>query len=384
MRLSTYINTHLDELLGEWVAFAVSHAPEGRRTDYDALRDHADEMLTAIAKDLDRPISARETQIEWRGLVDEAAPSAEAAALAHGAQRAAYGFSPREMVAEFRALRATVLRGWLMTIDGSTTDHLHEVIRFDGAVTHTLTASVARYMEEQDHARDLFLGILGHDLKTPLSAIIAAAGVVGEVEELDETGRSMIERIRSVAQRMTRMISELLDFTRVRLGSGIPLARQQTDLGMVVRDTIEEAKIAYPRSDVRVRLTGPLEACADPARIHQALSNLITNAVQHGAANEPVEAVAHGGEQEITISVHNEGSSIPPEQLKQLFRPFEGAATHDAKSRDPDHLGLGLFIANSIVTAHGGRIGVQSSPERGTTFTVQIPRDESCGSPKNV
>jgi len=377
MRLSTYITTHLDQILSDWLAFVQTRALPRPDLDILVLRDHADEMLTAIAKDLERPISEGTAKTESRGLDDAGAPSAEPAAHLHGALRAQYGFSLQQMVSEFRALRGTVLRGWLTTVDGITNESLRELIRFDGAIQQTLTASVSRYMEEQDHAKEMFLGMLSHDLKAPLSTIIAASGFVLEAEELSDSGRSMMERIKRSARRMNRMVGDLLDFTRIRLGSGIPITRENINLERVLRETVDETQTAYPDKQIHLHATGSLHARVDSGRIHQALSNLIRNAVQHGAVNEPIEVTARGDEKEVKILVHNEGKPIPSEQIGRLFTPFDRPLTKGSDDHDPRHLGLGLYITKSIIAAHGGQIGVDSSADSGTTITIRLPRDGS-------
>ena len=380
MRLSTYITTHLDEILSDWLAFVQTRAVPRPDLDIQVLRDHADEMLTAIAKDLERPISEGTARTESRGLDDAGAPSAEPAAHLHGALRAQYGFSLQQMVAEFRALRGTVLGGWLTTVDGITNESLRELIRFDGAIQQTLTASVSRYIEEQDHAKEMLLGMLSHDLKAPLSTIIAAAELVLQVEELSESGRSMVDRIGRSAGRMNRMVSDLLDFTRIRLGAGIPVTRANINLERVVRDTVDETQTAYPDKQIHLHVTGSLHARVDPGRIHQALSNLVRNAVQHGATNEPVDVTARANEKEVQIAVHNDGAPIPSEQLGRLFEPFVRTPTKGSEDHDPRHLGLGLYITKSIVEAHGGQISVDSSADSGTTITMRLPRDGSSAS----
>jgi len=380
MKLSAYITTHLDEILSDWMAFAQTRIPKGPKVDFQVIRDHADEMLVAIAKDLEGPASEGKTEAESRGLDDAAGSSAEPAAKAHGAQRAAYGFNLQQMVAEFRALRATVLQGWMTTLDAPTTDTVRELIRFDGAIQQILTASVSRYMEEQDHAKEMFLGMLSHDLKAPLTTIIAAAGFVLEVEELSDSGRSMMDRIEHSAGRMHRMVGDLLDFTRIRLGSGIPITRENINVERVVRDTVDETKTAYPDKQIHLHATGSLHARVDSGRIHQALSNLIRNAVQHGAVNDPIEVTACGDEKEVKILVHNEGKPIPSERMGRLFTPFARPSTMGSDDHDPRHLGLGLYITKSIVSAHGGQITIDSSADSGTTVTMRLPRDGSSAS----
>jgi signal transduction histidine kinase len=371
VRLSAFINSHLEEILSEWEAFARSRAPVGN--DVKSIRDHADAMLRAIAHDLEKSKPAREEEARSKGLDDSAAPAAEEAAEEHGAGRAEFGFSLEQMLSEFRVLRETVLRLWRgSSPDVSATD-FDDLKRFDEAIHQTLTMSATRYIKELDHAKETFLGILGHDLKTPLSAIIMSAQFLLESDGLEERHRTMAARIERSAHRMHQMVSDLLDFTRSRLGKGIPIERSEVDLEKVVRDTVDEMKASNPTQNLTADIEGSLSGPWDAKRISQALSNLIGNAIHHGKDEGPIEVKARGEPDEVSIAVHNEGPPIQPEQIRHIFNPFSGGPPAGRK-HDSSHLGLGLHIAKAIAMAHGGRIEVRSSADAGTTFTLRLPR----------
>jgi signal transduction histidine kinase len=171
---------------------------------------------------------------------------------------------------------------------------------------------------------------------------------------------------------MDRMVADLLEFTRTRFGDSIPIVRADTDVRRILHDVVTEVAASYPSSTLQVETGGDLRGRWDSARLTQALTNLVSNAVHHGSDKSPVKVVAHGGRNEVVISVHNEGPVIPQKDVAQLFKAMKHARGDGA--RDRRHLGLGLYIVDKIVAAHGGAIDVRSSREEGTSFTVHLPR----------
>jgi signal transduction histidine kinase len=175
---------------------------------------------------------------------------------------------------------------------------------------------------------------------------------------------------------MNQMIADLLDFTRVRLGAGLPISCADGDLGATVRHAVEEASAAARDRTLRCTTTGDLDGRWDAARISQVLSNLLGNALQYSAPNTRISVSARGEDKEVILGVHSEGTAIPSSQLPGLFSPFKRlkAATTGGGGGQSTNLGLGLYIAERIVSAHGGTIDVRSSAEAGTLFTVRLPR----------
>jgi signal transduction histidine kinase len=175
---------------------------------------------------------------------------------------------------------------------------------------------------------------------------------------------------------MNRMIADLLDFTGARLGAGLPISRADVDLGATVRHAVEEADEATRDRTLEYTASGDLHGRWDGARISQVLSNLLGNALQYSAPNTQISVSAQGEAREVIVRVHSEGPAIPSSDLPGLFSPFKrftGVSTRGGRS-DSANLGLGLYIAERIVSAHGGTIDVRSSPEAGTAFTVRLPR----------
>jgi signal transduction histidine kinase len=222
----------------------------------------------------------------------------------------------------------------------------------------------------------MFLGILGHDLRTPLGAIQTSAEFMVESGELAEPHRTLSERIARSATRTLKMVGDLLDFTRGRLGGGIPVTPTRVNLGRVVRDVIEEVCDAHPDCVVQVDSRGDQVGEWDAPRLAQALTNLIANAVQHGAKGTTVNVAIKGDEDSVAVFIHNRGATIPQHMLSGIFNAMKKRSEPQlALAAGPTaSLGLGLYIAERIVNAHGGRIDVESSDESGTTFTVHLPR----------
>ncbi len=217
---------------------------------------------------------------------------------------------------------------------------------------------------------DTFVGILGHDLRTPLAAIKMAAELIVRNSEDARSLRPAGVILRS-ADRMARMIEQLLDFARVRQGRGIPLQLAPCDLGDIARQVVQELGLANPQATIAVASSGSLGGLWDPDRLGQVVSNLVGNSVQHGTAGSPITVELEGTRRELVrLSVANLGS-IPGESMATLFEPFKRGAT---TRRDESGLGLGLFIAREIVRAHGGDLTVRAADGR-TVFEVTLPRE---------
>lgn len=217
---------------------------------------------------------------------------------------------------------------------------------------------------------DTFVGILGHDLRTPLGAIKMGAEVIVRTAE-DARCPRLAARILSSADRMARMIEQLLDFAQVRQGGGIRLHPVPVDLGDIARQVLRELSDTSPQARIDVSSSGRLGGRWDPDRLAQVVSNLVGNAVQHGTAGSPIKVVLDGTRPELVrLSVQNLGA-INEEAMPTLFDPFKRASAVKAGDRG---LGLGLFIAREIVRAHSGDVAVHSASDA-TTFEATLPRE---------
>jgi signal transduction histidine kinase len=370
-RLSRFIRDNTERILQEWEEFARA-LPIGGTMDVAALRDHAAQMLEVIADDLDAPQTAAEQNSKAQGHSDADQRRTLTAAQEHGAGRADSGFSVGQMVAEFRALRASVTRLWLAGQQGQALTDVDDLIRFNEAIDQAIAESITRYSGDIGQSKERFLAILGHDLRTPLSAIITSTKFMLDTGELAEPHLTLVTRIGTSSLRMNQMVEDLLDFTRTRFGDSIPIVHAEADLRKLVTDVATETGASYRNSAIQVQTSGDLRGHWDADRLTQAFTNLVGNAVQHGKRDAPITVIVRGLPAEVQVSVHNEGPAIAEDRLAHLFQAMTRARSDG--SRDKRHLGLGLYIVEKIVTAHGGTIDVVSKETDGTTFTVRLPR----------
>lgn len=289
-------------------------------------------------------------------------------ALGGGVAFAGYPLIVEETVVGVLAMSAT------RTLSQDTFEALASVARtiaigIERSRAETQRERLVEELERIVHFNEMFAGILGHDLRNPLGAIVAAANLLLLNSE-DSKSFSWIRRILASSERMSRMVAQLLDFTRVRIGGGLALNRHPCDLRELARQTVEEIELANPNWRFVFESAGDLTGSWDGDRLVQVLSNLISNAVQHGSPERPLVVRIEGGPDQIQIEIQNHGA-IPAELLPVLFDPFRSTR----HKRDGSHgLGLGLFITEQIVRAHGGEIAASSSEDETTTFRFQIPR----------
>lgn len=373
MRLHQFIREHTEEILVEWEAFART-VEIAESMDIAALRDHAREMLMVIARDLETPQTTGEQSDKAEGKSDadkQGGPTT--AAQEHGAGRAGSGFTIEQMLSELRALRASVIRLWTTRQPKLAESDLVDMTRFNEAIDQAVAESVMQFSGKIGTAKDRFLAILGHDLRNPLGAIMMSAQFLIEEAELAEKHRALVARMEVSARRMNQMVSDLLDFTRTTLGGDdIPVERQDMDAARMVRDVVSEVAARFPERVINAETHGELRGEWDYDRLSQALTNLVGNAVQHGAKDTPIAVAARGTADEVAISVRNQGRVIPAENLAHIFEP--GVRLESDRRHDDGHLGLGLFIVDRIVAAHGATIDVRSSEKEGTVFTMHLRR----------
>jgi len=232
--------------------------------------------------------------------------------------------------------------------------------------------SVARtaLLSERDTAelREQFIAVLGHDLRTPLSAILTGAELLARRHD-DPMTRQLVERMRSSALRMSGLVDNVVDFTRGRMGSGLALDLvRHADVDRVLEQVIDELRSVYPGRAIASSIERGLTLRCDPQRLAQLLSNLLKNALVHGAEGSPIEVRVDIDDSRFVLEVRNEGPDLSPDVIAQLFKPYWRARS---RSRD-DGLGLGLYIVDQIAQGHGGTIGVRSGANR-TTFTFSMP-----------
>ncbi len=375
MRLGDFILSNSDVILADWDVFARQIWPVAEATP-EALRDHAREILRAAAKDMQSAQTSTQQTHKSRGQGDvgQSGTVLDTASTDHAIGRVTSGFSLPEVIAEYRALRASVIRLWIESAPSPDRRDLADLTRFNETMDQSLAEAVRGYTLHVDQARRMFLAILGHDLRNPLNAIMLSAAALSETATLDQPSAEILAQITTSGEAMTRMLTDFLDFTQTQLGKAIPLTRVDCDLAPLCKTTTDEIRAAHPQKIVRLATHGTLTGEWDPERIRQLLSNLLGNAVQHGAAAGAIELLATESGSAVLLTVSNEGAPISAALLPRIFEPLaQGISPEVRKQARVGSMGLGLYIAREVVSAHGGTIAVESTPSR-TTFTVSLPR----------
>ena len=234
-------------------------------------------------------------------------------------------------------------------------------------------ASIARKLQERVEFEQQLVGIVSHDLRNPISAILLTVDALAKRAGLDVSATQSVLRIQSAARRANRLVGDLLDFSRTRLGSGIPIQPRPVDLHQLTRGVLDEVEAAYPGRVLQMHREGNGCGAWDPERIAQVVENLVTNAIKYSPQESVVEVTTRAEVADwVTLRVHNTGTPISPERLTRIFEPLQRGAEDAASARQS--LGLGLYIVKQIVEAHGGTICVESQAHTGTTFLARLPR----------
>jgi len=365
MRLSELIRADTERIIREWEEFAKTLSA-GVSLPRWLLRVHASAILQSIAHDIETPKFPVKQEAKGEG----SPGPLEHVAAAHVNLRIESGFDLVQIMAEYRALRACVLRLWRESDPHGFAKGAEEITRFTEAIDQAVAETVPIYEQREAQYRDRFLGILGHDLRNPLNSISMNATSLAGTKELNEKQLGAVSRIVSSVRRMDHMVNDILDFARGRLGSPMAITPVGANLGTLVREVADEVQSANPGFSVDVDTNGDLSGDWDTERLKQLLSNLLLNAIQHGSGKN-VAVNAKSDENLVLLEVCNEGPPIPKELLGTMFDPLVHGRSSDQNSAG---LGLGLFIVNEIVSAHRGTIAVTSSQDAGTIFSVRLPR----------
>lgn len=372
MRLADFILRDMGTIVAQWEAFAATLLPAAANMQSLALRDHAQQILEAIAKDLST-VQTREEQAEksmGRAPVLIGAP--ETAAQTHALLRARGGFNINQLAAEYRALRASVLRLWM---DDCQPDapHMDDVIRFNEAIDQALAESVDFFIVQVDQARNLLLGMLGHDMRSPLQTVQITATYLAALNAGESISVAASRLIRSGA-RMQALLDDMVEFNRTRLGLGINIAPANVDLAQLFAEELDQLRVVHPDRQVDLDVADECTGVWDGRRLQQLLCNLVLNAIKYGARDAPVRVSVTGDEAEVRLEVKNSGPAIERSALARIFDPLQ-RGRNDQDKNAGSSLGLGLYIAREIAKAHGGEINVRSD-EIETVFAVRLPRNK--------
>jgi signal transduction histidine kinase len=369
-----FIAENVEAIVDDFEAFARGASPAAAKLDSKELRDHAKVVMQAVAADMDTAQTSREQHLKATGdAVEDPFSRVKETSRMHARHRFEQGFTLPEMLSEYRALRASVIARWTSQLTEPNRQDLLELTRFGEAVDEGLTEAIGWYSKMLEDSRNLLMGVLAHDLRSPLSAVRTSAEYLLRSDRLVDSDLRAATRIASSSMRMSDYVSDLLDFARTLLGATLPIARAPVDLTKLSHDVVDEIRAAHPTATVELEAPDTLQGHWDAARLSQMLSNLVTNAIIHGAPKRPVTVQVAQTDGASVIAVHNDGEPIPAEDVPALFQPLQQSSSARLRRPGSSGMGLGLYIAREIAVAHGGTISVTSDADTGTTFTVWLP-----------
>ncbi len=381
MRLAEFILNDMESILREWDAFAAENIPAAARMKPEAVRDHAKQILTAVAEDLTTFQTRRAQADKSKGLAAEKKDDPETAAETHAVLRAQSGFDINELVAEYRALRASVLRLWMEACRPDDLS-LEEVVRFNEAIDQAITESIEHFTAQVDRARNMVLAMLSHDMRNPLATISMTASYLAELG----TGPDMsvvASMLTNASKEMTVLLDDMVDLKRTMLGLGLNIELADVDLVPALTDELELIRAANPTRILDLDVCGNARGRWDGPRLRRVLRNLVANAIKYGAPNAPIRTVIVGNATDVRIEVVNSGPTIEQSDLNQIFNPFKRCFAAEIDKAHTASLGLGLFIVREVARAHGGEVDVRSA-EGVTVFDVRLPRTNENTAPSET
>jgi len=352
--VSAYLRYEVDAIAQAWGVAVLQRLPHLRKLERGALIDHLPELLLGLATWID-------------GDKTRARQGLDALAEGHALQRLGHGVSLETLCIEYQVLRSVIFEQ-LLVLESSK--HLRSTLVLLGeGLDHAVTEAIRRYTMQREQVRERFVGILGHDLRNPLSAIVLAATHVAAVPCSEPKHAQLGATIQRSANRMLRLIADVIDFTQAHMGDGIPAVPKLCDMGEICEEAAQELRVGHPDRRISVDLHGDLRGHWDRDRVIQAISNLIGNAIEHGRDPIEVGAEVRADQQAVITRISNHGPTIPPQELARVFDPFHRG--HDDHRRNG--LGLGLYIVQQIALAHGASATV-TSRDGLTTFELCWPR----------
>ena len=374
MELSRFIESNEGVIVAEWEAFAQTYLHSAAHMDRTALRDHVVGLLRFIANDLRTSETERERSEKAKGQGRKEGGARDSAAETHATLRFTGGFDTIEMISEFRALRASVIKLWRAEwANADSADILPDLLRFNEAIDQIMTESLDRFTQKLTHSGSWFVGTLANDLRGPLAGVQDSAHQLLSRGNLSDEQVSKVSEIETSSARINQLVSELIDAVGIRLDKGLRIVPARMDVGTAVREVVKDVQATQPDRKLIIETSGNLSGEWDPARVAQIASNLIGNALLLGLNNSSIDVTAEGSSEEVTVSVHNQGA-MSSDEVASVFDPLPREDDENQIQSEKARLALGLFIAQGIVIAHGGRITVTSNEEQGTTFAAHLPR----------
>ncbi len=373
MRLGEFILENEETIAAEWEAFACTLLPAAANMASLALRDHVLQILEAIARDLSASQTREEQSEKSKGRAPQVAGAPDTAAQTHAVLRAHSGFDINQLVSEYRALRASVLRLRMDHVQLGPPD-LEEVIRFNEAIDQAVAESVGHFHAHVERGRNLLLGMLGHDMRSPLNTIVTTASYLAALNAGEQVSVAAARLIRS-GESMQALLDDLVDFNRTKLGLGLSVAVSYLDMAQIITNEVEQLRGAYPDRQIEMSVSGDTFGRWDGARVQQMVRNLVSNAIKYGYPNTPVRLTLRGDATEVRLEVTNNGPAIDQWVLARIFDPLERASPLGDGRDTRDGLGLGLYIVREIAAGHGGDIEVHCADGQ-TSFAVRFPKNQ--------
>ena len=389
MRLSAFIEQHKESIAQNWENFARTISPPAMTMDSKGLRDHIGLILDTIIVDLETSQTPQEqSEKSWGGAPEANAPSH---AQAHAADRLASGYTVLQLISEFRAMRASVLRLWAADSPEVMWSDAGDVTRFNEAVDQALAESVMRYaslvestiqvqkiaeseLRQSNRHKDDFLAMLAHELRNPLAPISTAAQLLG----MSPGNEVMVRKVSAIIKRqmahLTHIVDDLLDVSRITRGL-VELHTEPLDVKLVISSAVEQAQaLIEARHHQLVLKLGATPAFVegDKTRLVQVLSNLLNNAAKYTPDNGEIVLSLDVREDRVHLCVSDNGSGIAPDLMSHIFELFTQADR--TLDRAQGGLGLGLSLVKNIIALHGGEVEAKSEGlGKGSVFTITLP-----------
>jgi len=376
MNLSSFILSHIEEILVEWDAFAKTLQPASQNMSGIELRDHGNRILERVAKEIELSETPKEKDDKSKGLAPDAA-NTDTAAGEHGTERQLAGFTMLQLISEYRSMRASVLKLWMDNLSSNERTS-EQILRFNEAIDKALAESALTFHQQANRTRDTFLAVLGHDLRGPLATMTVAGSYLIR-PDVGTDGTFVIgTRVKKSAATMSAIVNDLLQYSQIQLGGKIPITRSLADIGAICGAAVDDARASNPDCNFELETSGELFDDFDAQRLQQVFANLLNYAALYRGRINTVQIAASGSADAITVQVRNHGPVIHPESLKAIFDPWN---QHHSKpwhgNQQSPSSGLALFISREITESHGGTLIVESSPSVGSVFTVSFPRQAS-------
>ncbi len=378
-RVTVLLRERKDELLREWTSRLRNDPkiPQARELNEEDLRNSTPKLLDDLIDSLTQSVQAGTAAGGQGGATGQEIGSSDAA-KSHVSHRLAQRYTLAEELRELGTLRSVIIELCAqerVILGGEEAQLVHSTL--DEVMITTaveLERASSAELRRDVVLRELFIAVLGHDLRNPLAAIQFATASLLKREDVTAAVTRLVQRIAASNDRAARMVEDMLDMTRIRAHDGLPVDPKPVDLGSICEQVVMELEYSHPEHTLRFNARGDAHGTWDPGRMGQLLSNLIGNAVDYSPPEEPVQVELRGEKKAVVLEVNNRGIPIPPELLPVIFDPFRRGEQRQEDLRRTKGLGLGLFIVKAIVDAHGVSIQVTSTQEEGTTFRVTLPR----------